>query len=858
MTKTISKTKRRLIAITMCLVTMIGAMPFMQQEAYAADGTVTYSKAETINYGTHRTDRMYIDGERNNYAYCTEPSKYAPDDGQHSYTLFAKDSIYRKVLYYLPGGYGYETVTNPRYFQGWSDTDAYVVGHLIVSYIKDGYSMKGDAFLGATQKYIDKTKQVLEIIDEDLPAPPDSFKAFLIHVDGKQDIVGSWYVKPMGWIEINKSGVNTEITDGNANYSLAGAKYGVYKDGSLVTTLTTDSKGYAKSGALLEGSYTVKEIDASKGYAIDTVGHSVSVKADKTTPIKLTEVPQNNPMEIVLSKIDKETKKSEQQGSATLKDAEFTVKYYKTISDTDPAKGGAKADRTWVFKTDKAGKVYFTKEYLASGDKFYYQNDGKTPCLPLGTVTVQETKAPVGYLLNDTVFTQKITETGTVETVKVYAAKTVEDQVKRGDLEFVKVSDGDLNRLANVPFKITSKTTGESHVIVTDKNGYASTASKWNKHTANTNEGKTSEDGIWFGTSAADDSKGALIYDDYTLEELSCDSNKGMNLLKFDVSVYKDSVTIPLGTLTNYKIDIGTIAKDSETGTHLSKPDDKVTIIDTVKYEGLKKGNEYKVVGTLMDQSTGKELLVDGKKVAAETKFTARSTDGEVQVEFTFNGVSLKGKTTVVFEDLYQEDIRLATHSDIEDEGQTIYFPEIGTTATDGKDGDKLVDANNKVIIVDKVEYSNLIAGKEYKVTGVLMDKATGRELRVYGKTITAETTFKAEKESGTADVKFTFDGSTLSGKDVVVFEKLYAKANLRSEIASHEDIKDEGQTVTFEEKEVPPADTPKTGDNSNLKIWITLLALAAAASTIAAVQIKRKEDSELNSVEKEFKEEDE
>ena len=102
----------------------------------------------------------------------------------------------------------------------------------------------------------------------------------------------------------------------------------------------------------------------------------------------------------------------------------------------------------------------------------------------------------------------------------------------------------------NVPFSITSKTTGESHTIVTDKNGYASTSAEWNKHTANTNRGETSEDGIWFGTSKPDDSKGALIYDTYILEEHRCETNEGMNLLKIEVEVYRNHVVIDMGTLS--------------------------------------------------------------------------------------------------------------------------------------------------------------------------------------------------------------------------------------------------------------------------------------------------------------------
>lgn len=304
-------------------------------------------------------------------------------------------------------------------------------------------------------------------------------------------------------------------------------------------------------------------------------------------------------------------------------------------------------------------------------------------------------KAPEGYRLTDEIFTADIISAGVKETVKVYNTQTAAEQVKRGDLEFVKVSDGELERLAGVPFTITSLTTGESHTIVTDKNGYASTASKWNRHSHNTNAGKTSEDGIWFGTTDPDDSKGALIYDDYEIAEQRCDANEGMKLLKIRVSVYKDSVTIPLGTLTDDRIEIGTEAKDGSTGTHYGKPEGKVTIVDTVSYEGLKKGEKYKLKGTLMYKDTGKPVMENGKEVTAEKTFTAKSSFGTVDVEFKVDGKLLKGKSIVVFEDLYQDDLKMAVHADIEDEGQTVHFTQ-ETPPDTPKTGD---DSDMKIFI---------------------------------------------------------------------------------------------------------------------------------------------------------------
>ena len=422
---------------------------------------------------------------------------------------------------------------------------------------------------------------------------------------------------------------------------------------------------------MLVGNYTIKEISSSRGYAIEVSGHNVSVKVDQVTDVSVKEIPQSNPMDILLEKLDSETGKADPQGAASLKGAEFQVDFYAESSAPRAVKSQAAVDKTWVFRTDGEGRIKFTKDYLVSGDEFYYQSDGKTICMPLGKVVITEIKAPEGYLINGEIFTAYITPSGVKETVLVYNEQSVPEQVKRGDLEMVKVSDGDQKRLANVPFTITSLTTGESHTIVTDKNGYATTAATWNRHTHNTNAGKTSEDGIWFGTSKPDDSKGALIYDDYEVAEQRCEANQGMKLLKIKVSVYKDSVTIPMGTMTDDRIEIGTTAT-YDTGQKVSKAEGHVTIEDVVRYSGLQAGKTYIIKGKLIDKSTGKPLLVDGKEVVSEKEFTAENFSGEVTVSFTFDASALSSRKIVVFENLYEDDTEIATHADIADEGQTV------------------------------------------------------------------------------------------------------------------------------------------------------------------------------------------
>ena len=257
-----------------------------------------------------------------------------------------------------------------------------------------------------------------------------------------------------------------------------------------------------------------------------------------------------------------------------------------------------------------------------------------------------------------------------------------------------------------------------------------------------------------------------------------------------------------------------TTAKDNETGNHTSPVKKSVTIKDTVVYTNLQKGKKYSVKGVLMDKETGKPFVVkneDGteSEVTAEREFIAgqddteevgkesvsdERVDGEITLSFTFDASALEGKTVVVYEHVYRDRKEVATHADINDENQSIHWPSIGTTATDFDGKGHTVKVGEAVVIRDTVAYKNLVPGTEYKVSGVLMDKATGEPfLDAKGNQITGETTFSPEQADGSVDVLFTVDTSLLAGKKFVAFEKLYTN---EVEITSHEDIEDEGQTV--------------------------------------------------------------
>ncbi len=253
-------------------------------------------------------------------------------------------------------------------------------------------------------------------------------------------------------------------------------------------------------------------------------------------------------------------------------------------------------------------------------------------------------------------------------------------------------------------------------------------------------------------------------------------------------------------------------------------PLEKVTLIDTVTYSNLTPGKTYTVKGVLMDKSTGKKLLIDGKEVTAETEFTPDKANGSVDLSFTFDASGLAGKSVVAFETLYHENIEVAVHADIDDDDQTVVIrqPKLKTTATIG--GKKEAVISKELVLEDKVSYTGLTPGKEYTVKGVLMDKSTGKKFLVSGKEITAEATFTPEESEGEVTVTFKFDGSKITAKtDLVVFETLYRDGK---KVAAHADINDEGQTVTLtpEKPKTPTPDVPKTGDGRSILLPLILL----------------------------------
>lgn len=289
---------------------------------------------------------------------------------------------------------------------------------------------------------------------------------------------------------------------------------------------------------------------------------------------------------------------------------------------------------------------------------------------------------------------------------------------------------------------------------------------------------------------------------------------------------------------TVYVPHIQTEVQDTESKSHNALADEKVTLEDTVSYEGLIPGKEYTMTGTLMDKETGKALLVNDKEVTAETKFVPEKADGTVVVTFTFDATGLEGKTLVAFETCTYEGKNVAVHADINDEKQTIYVPELHTTATDKADGDKQLTSKGTLTVVDKIAYKNLIPGQKYTVTGVLMDKATKSALVIGGKEVTATKTFVPNKADGTVEIEFTFKGDGLESKTLVAFETISTND---SPVGEHKDINDTDQTVTLTPPPIPAVQTGDTNTMPILAVVTAVLVVLGAGLFIATRKKKNK-----------------
>ncbi len=821
---------------------------------------------DMIYYGDWFTRLMrfrYQDTGETERAYCMNPELYPPREGTHTATIYNYRNVpdhYRalwKALYYLEGGPGYPLVADvwdsvyhydPAHPDAWSSAraQAYALSHMVVS---DLSPVGSSGATGAGGTYLRLENAMIERI-KTMPDPPKTFQ-IAVYVSGSdlQNLTG--YCAPLsvtGTLRLTKRGTETALTEDNPAYTLAGAEYGVYLDAgctSKAASFTTDKSGKTDELTLEEGTYYVREDKASRGYVPDKTVHQAVIEADETTEIVSEEVPQRAVLEWLLFKTDKESGKAVPKGSASLEGAVFEVRWYAGQYDSAEAaaKDGAKC-RTWQFRTDGDGRIAYADPYKTDGDALFYDAHG-TAVLPCGLLVVREVTAPAGYLTDQESRQIRISPvSGLTDPVipadQIGQMPSVPEQVMRGGFRFNKLKEGSAEAVAMVPFRVTSETTGEQHILVTDANGIADTESVSHTRNCNANDDAVSADGIpdetaldpsagvWFygygeggeENGAPEDAKKALPYDTYLVEELPCSVNKGYRPAVFRVRIDRDKVVIDRGTVTDYKdiTIIGTTAVCKETASHYAPQTGLVTITDTVRYEGAQPGEKYRMEGVLMDRETGEPVLADGEPVTVSKEYTALYRDGAFRMTFEVDAAELTGHTTVVYETLYRDDVSVAEHKDIDDEGQTVRFPSIATQAARTEDG----------LVIDHVTYSGLQAGETYTMTAHLMDPDSGEEI----KDVEGSLVFTPETDSGTVDVPIDVTGAGSGFR--VVFEQCTLEGEL---IASHEDASCKEQTVLLPEKPATPVpqknhSVPRTGDPAGSAAWWCLLGAAVVLAT--------------------------
>ncbi len=576
-----------------------------------------------------------------------------------------------------------------------------------------------------------------------------------------------------------------------------------YEQGTLVDTVTTDNDGVAKSKELYLGKYTVIEKTAPNGYVHNATKYDAELNyAGQNVSVTSTDLSVYNDRQKVSISLKKVM--AEDKTFSIGNNGEITSVRFGIYADEDiKASNGdvIPKDALITFANcDKDGNISFDCD-LPVGFKWY----------------AKEIATDEHYILSDTKYefdTEYQGQDIKVIDIKINNDKAIENNLIYGSVKGLKIDRETQEVIKGATFGLFFANTSE----LTEKNAVLTAV--------------TDENGIFTFTN--------VPYGEYIIKELKPAEGYLDNEDIFKVTISTHEQMIELTPINDRIPELKTTA--TVDGNKEVNATEVFTLTDTVEYKHLVPGKEYVLKGVLMNKATGKALELDGKEITSEVKFTPEQPSGTVDVLFTFDSKSIKTETQIVaFEYLYKDGKELTTHTDIEDEGQTvtIHIPSIKTTAK--ANDKKKATAKSKLTITDTVSYENLTPGKEYEITGVLMDKATGKPFMVKGKEVTSTVKFTPDKANGTVEVKFTFDASNITkSTDLVVFESLY-RDNV--EIAVHADLKDKGQTVTI----VPPAPkTPKTSDNRNLGTWIGLGGVGLGAGVAALLlKLKMKKDED-------------
>ncbi len=629
------------------------------------------------------------------------------------------------------------------------------------------------------------------------------YNALAIHSGNNYQTVGSWEVDPdendlyysvdwlqFGDVDIQKLGIGQDNHQSGLIEGLNGAEFTVklldevntkgWDNAQTYDVVTTannknNKKGYATTTLLPYGKYIIRETKTPDGYiAAPDLIYEVKTGNDN--------IVINNDIVTAYVKLVKKDAKTGK--TVSLNSASFKIKNKATGEYVTQKVGKTKYS---VFTTNSKNQIVGKDEYSSSDDE---EGSVITPLkLSKGEYEITEIKTPKGFLdldapvefsiLKEVDLTKDEDGDHVVEIV-------INNEQPTGSVKLIKKDYDTKEVLKGVEFKLTA-----NQDVIDDADG-----SVIYHENEVIGEYTTDENGEINVSNLPINAEGKTVYtmvETKPLDGYATDDTP----IEFEFSQKDTSTKVYTldKSMTNEKVEIHTTATSNDN--HEVQQQETITIKDKVSYKGLVKGKEYTVKGVLMDKETNQPLLVDGKEVTSKTTFTAEDRTGTVDVEFTFKGTGLSKKKIVVFEDMYEKDRLLASHSDIDDEDQTVNVIDIHTSANVENSKEITVDNNKetKIKLTDTVSYKGLTVGKEYSLTGVLHTK-DGKVFKVDGKEVTATQKFIPETEEGSVDVTFEFDVKDFTGGSLVVFEKLFNEND--NEIAKHEDKDDEDQTVNI------------------------------------------------------------
>lgn len=575
------------------------------------------------------------------------------------------------------------------------------------------------------------------------------------------------------------------------------------KKGDIVDTITTGDNGTATSKLLYLGKYDVKERTAPYGMVL----------SDEIQSVELVYAGQNVEISKTATSFCNERQKAE-------------IKFEKTMELDELFGLGNNGEVTSVIFG-----LYATKELVSANgavipadaliEIINMDKNGKAEVktdLPIGYYYIQEIATNNAYILNDNKYPVVFEYAGqdtTLVNLTVNDGNPIENKIIYGSIKGLKIDRETGKTIEGALFGLFKPDETE----FTEDNALLTCETDGN--------GIFTFDNIPIGN--------------WLIKELKPAENYLADKEIYPVQIDTNEQTIEITVVNDHIPELKTTA--AVDGEKEICATETFTLVDTVEYQHLIPNKEYVLKGVLMDKNTGNELIINGNTITAETVFIPTEPNGTATVEFTFDSKYIKADTDiVVFESLYKDNIELAVHADINDEGQTITVKVLEIKTTAKVNGKKEIVAKGEITIKDIVSFTNLTPDKEYTIVGTLMDKSTGKAFEINGKPVTSEITFIPKKSNGKVNVEFTFDASGIKADtELVVFEILYRDG---IELTAHADINDKGQTVKLTPYVVK---TPKTSDDTNIGLLISIACVAAIGIglTIYSMNKKKKEDKD-------------